>query len=338
MHASCFTKHQRFPASSWRASNCRVCPSLGTDEPGATCWRGCYGGPGLARGRPVVSLRSLHRPVVGSAPLRGERWTDRPSRPRQRAEPASARVRARDGARGGADDHSPAPHASARAADRRHYRLHRQGHRWIVLSFLGLGAAAGDRLGLLTGAQELLFTPRHGLVAGPPDLQSVLAFNVFDVLSDACLDALIRSRVIRITYVNSSTLIATVAHGPSLLRRIGSRALDLLLPPRCLACGIEIDAPNGLCPDCWSGLRLLAPPWCRCCGFPLPHASVDAPLCAGCAAEPPAFDRGARRTALRRQQQPAHSCASSVVAGWTASPCSRAGWLRPARSCWPTPT
>ena len=55
--------------------------------------------------------------------------------------------------------------------------------------------------------------------------------------------------------------------------------------------------PNGLCPDCWGGLRLLAPPWCRCCGFPLPHTSVDAPLCAGCAAEPPAFDRG--RAALR---------------------------------------
>jgi ComF family protein len=29
----------------------------------------------------------------------------------------------------------------------------------------------------------------------------------------------------------------------------------------------------------------------------LPHASIDAPLCAGCAAEPPAFDRG--RAALR---------------------------------------
>lgn len=75
--------------------------------------------------------------------------------------------------------------------------------------------------------------------------------------------------------------------------------LDLLLPPRCLACGIEIDAPAGMCPDCWSGLRLLGPPWCRCCGLPLPlpHASVDAPLCAGCASAPPAFDRA--RAALR---------------------------------------
>ena len=52
-----------------------------------------------------------------------------------------------------------------------------------------------------------------------------------------------------------------------------------------------------MCPDCWSGLRLLAPPWCRCCGFPLPYASVDAPLCAGCAAVLPVFDRA--RAALR---------------------------------------
>ena len=70
-----------------------------------------------------------------------------------------------------------------------------------------------------------------------------------------------------------------------------------MLPPRCLACGVEIDAPHGLCPPCWANLRLLAPPWCRCCGFPLPHARIDAPLCADCAGGPPPFDRG--RSALR---------------------------------------
>jgi ComF family protein len=83
----------------------------------------------------------------------------------------------------------------------------------------------------------------------------------------------------------------------SFLRRVSHWALDLLLPPRCLACGIEISTPDGLCPECWSGLRLLAPPWCRCCGFPLPHASAEAPLCARCAAQAPPFDRG--RSALR---------------------------------------
>lgn len=79
--------------------------------------------------------------------------------------------------------------------------------------------------------------------------------------------------------------------------RLGGAVLDLLLPPRCLACGVEIGTPDGLCPPCWSQLRLLAPPWCRCCGCPLPHASVDAPLCEPCAAVPAAFDRA--RAALR---------------------------------------
>ena len=92
-------------------------------------------------------------------------------------------------------------------------------------------------------------------------------------------------------------MVVSAAGCASLARRVGVSALDLLLPPRCLACGVEIDAPHGLCPACWSELRLLAPPWCRCCGFPLPHASADAPLCARCAEQPPPFDRG--RAALR---------------------------------------
>ena len=83
--------------------------------------------------------------------------------------------------------------------------------------------------------------------------------------------------------------------------RCGSALLDLLLPPRCLACGIEIGGTDGLCAPCWSELRLLAPPWCRCCGFPLPHAFAESPLCGTCAVAPPAFDRA--RAALRYDQR-----------------------------------
>lgn len=84
---------------------------------------------------------------------------------------------------------------------------------------------------------------------------------------------------------------------PSLLRRLAWGAIDLVLPPRCLACGTEIDDPLGLCADCWSELRFLGAPCCRCCGFPLPHTSIDAPLCAGCSRESPEYDRA--RAALR---------------------------------------
>lgn len=80
-------------------------------------------------------------------------------------------------------------------------------------------------------------------------------------------------------------------------KHLGTRLLDLILPPRCLACGVEIAAARSLCAGCWAGLRFLAPPWCRLCGHPLPHAFADAPLCSGCAEGELPVDRA--RAALR---------------------------------------
>jgi ComF family protein len=79
-------------------------------------------------------------------------------------------------------------------------------------------------------------------------------------------------------------------------RALGS-VLDLLLPPRCLACGTAVEAQGGLCPRCWRGLTFLGPPWCRICGYPLPHALPEEPLCGRCAGGPPAYARA--RAALR---------------------------------------
>ena len=73
--------------------------------------------------------------------------------------------------------------------------------------------------------------------------------------------------------------------------------LDVVLPPRCLACGAAVESQGRLCAGCWRALTFLAPPQCRLCGYPLPHALPDAPLCGACAIEPPAFDRA--RAALR---------------------------------------
>jgi ComF family protein len=75
------------------------------------------------------------------------------------------------------------------------------------------------------------------------------------------------------------------------------RVLDLVLPPRCLACGAAVDSQGRLCATCWRGLTFLGPPQCRLCGYPLPHAQPEAPLCGRCAVEPPAYDRA--RAALR---------------------------------------
>jgi ComF family protein len=73
--------------------------------------------------------------------------------------------------------------------------------------------------------------------------------------------------------------------------------LDLLLPPRCLACRSPVEAQGGLCARCWRGLTFLGPPWCRACGYPLPHALPEAPLCGRCATAMPAYARA--RAALR---------------------------------------
>ena len=84
---------------------------------------------------------------------------------------------------------------------------------------------------------------------------------------------------------------------PGLLRRIGTRALDLVLPPRCLACGIEIDAAERPVPRLLERAAPAGAALVPLLRLPLPHASLDAPLCAGCAARAAGLRPG--RAALR---------------------------------------
>jgi ComF family protein len=74
------------------------------------------------------------------------------------------------------------------------------------------------------------------------------------------------------------------------LRRVPAAVLDLLLPPRCLACGTSVDGPGRLCPACWGGLTFLGEPACGRCGVPF-AADRSAPFCAACLRQPPHFDR-----------------------------------------------
>ncbi len=75
------------------------------------------------------------------------------------------------------------------------------------------------------------------------------------------------------------------------LRRAARRALDAVLPARCLGCGITVESPGGLCADCWSRVGFLGPPVCARCGLPFDIDLGEATLCGGCLAAPPAFDR-----------------------------------------------
>jgi ComF family protein len=75
------------------------------------------------------------------------------------------------------------------------------------------------------------------------------------------------------------------------LRRAAGLALDIVLPARCLACGVDVDRQGQLCAPCWRAIRFLAPPCCACCGFPFAHDEGSGALCAACLARPPSFAR-----------------------------------------------
>lgn len=81
------------------------------------------------------------------------------------------------------------------------------------------------------------------------------------------------------------------------LRRIGRGVVDVVLPPRCLACGEIVEEPDALCGRCWSGITFFAPPWCAGCGLPFPHSMGEGAVCADCAREQHAWDRA--RSVLR---------------------------------------
>nr|WP_298687393.1 ComF family protein [uncultured Dongia sp.] len=84
------------------------------------------------------------------------------------------------------------------------------------------------------------------------------------------------------------------------LRRVFARALDAVLPPRCLKCGLVVATQSSshgggshgaLCPSCWQGLSFLGSPCCACCGQPFDFDMGPDALCGACTQTPPAFDR-----------------------------------------------
>lgn len=77
---------------------------------------------------------------------------------------------------------------------------------------------------------------------------------------------------------------------PPALRRAATALLDLLLPPRCLACGATVSEAGTLCASCWRGITFLGAPCCACCGLPFEFEAGGAALCGACARERPPFD------------------------------------------------
>lgn len=77
------------------------------------------------------------------------------------------------------------------------------------------------------------------------------------------------------------------------LVRLGTRLIDTVYPPRCLACTAATDAARGLCSACWADTHFIAGTACRKCGVPLLGDSGAEDVCESCIRHPPAWDRGA---------------------------------------------
>jgi ComF family protein len=75
--------------------------------------------------------------------------------------------------------------------------------------------------------------------------------------------------------------------------RIGATVLDLLLPPSCILCAAQVDAPGLLCGRCFGELNSVGEPCCLCCGMPFELAwhAIEGGLCQNCLDTPPPFER-----------------------------------------------
>lgn len=69
------------------------------------------------------------------------------------------------------------------------------------------------------------------------------------------------------------------------------RALDLLLPPRCIGSGRIVDAPGMIDAAFWRELAFVSAPACDCCGLPFSFGVAEGSLCGACIDTPPDFDR-----------------------------------------------
>jgi ComF family protein len=90
---------------------------------------------------------------------------------------------------------------------------------------------------------------------------------------------------------------ATPLSAESWLVKLGASlargAIDLLLPPTCLACENPVERQGLLCAECFPRHHFITAPLCARCGVPFTHPGEAGPdgLCQSCLARPPVFSR-----------------------------------------------
>lgn len=81
---------------------------------------------------------------------------------------------------------------------------------------------------------------------------------------------------------------------PDRLRAIARRALDAVMPPRCLKCGSIVADPGALCATCFDAVTFIMSPFCIRCGIPFIDVYAGTPdttMCGACVEQSPQFDR-----------------------------------------------
>ena len=68
-----------------------------------------------------------------------------------------------------------------------------------------------------------------------------------------------------------------------------SRALNTILPPRCVLSGEEVEEQGMISASAWQGLDFISAPFCTCCGIPFEYEVTGETHCASCLKIPPHF-------------------------------------------------
>lgn len=74
------------------------------------------------------------------------------------------------------------------------------------------------------------------------------------------------------------------------LQNLCVKALDTVLPPRCVVTGETVERQGMIAPKAWSSLDFITRPFCECCGFPFSFVVEEGMLCSSCLADAPPFE------------------------------------------------
>jgi ComF family protein len=73
--------------------------------------------------------------------------------------------------------------------------------------------------------------------------------------------------------------------------KIKQAILDIVMPPRCISCGVMVNEHGGICPECWKDTKFIGTHQCKICGLPFEFDMGKDALCKYCTSEKPKFSK-----------------------------------------------